>query len=502
MYSRFSKIFSRTNKAIMTKKVSLIFISLFLLLILNVQPSQAAVKLDNGVYIINDVAGIAENGKNKKEARENAKHSASQHALKTLIIEFPVLKSVENKITSNTSKLVKNFTITNETVGQDGKLHISGTCKIDEKALEKLIFPDVIKILNNPKVMLIFDEKIGGKAQSASIAQKETKRLFEKAGYTIVTPEQARPVISIDVSKVFNDPTVLYEVARTLRADAIIIGNANASAFANQKYLGVNLYGVSGSVQLKAIIMQNSQEISSQTFSSSTGKKPAGSLGEGASRCLTSSASKAADDILYKVAYAIALSGSNTNEITINIKIANILFNDVGKIETQLRELAGQNGEMFERAYRDNMLEIVFTSNKNAREVASFLSERGFTVKALTNWSIDADMFADKKPEFIPQDKVIAVRILEVPSFKKSGELENSLNNFVSSFNGKVIGQYQDNKLELAVQIPNEINAVEFSKKIASFLEENGIEIDGASPSFVNGKLKKEEETKRPTLFW
>ena len=217
---------------------------------------------------------------------------------------------------------------------------------------------------------------------------------------------------------------------------------------------------------------------------------------------MTSSASKAAEDILYKVAYAIALSSSNTNEITINIKIANILFNDVEKIEKQLRELAGQNGEMFERAYKDNMLEIVFTSNKNAREVALFLSERGFTVKALTNWSINADMFTDKKPEFIPQDRLITVTILEVPSFKKSGELENLLSNFVRSLNGKIISQYQDNKLNLAVQISNEVDAGEFSKKIASFLEENGIEIEGASPSFVNGNLKKEEETKRPTLFW
>ena len=243
-------------------------------------------------------------------------------------------------------------------------------------------------------------------------------------------------------------------------------------------------------------------EFSSEKFSASTGRNPAGSLGEGAGRCLTPSASKAVDQILYKAAYAIACSGTNTSENTINIKIANILFNDVEKIEKQLRELAGSNGEMFERAYKDNVLEIVFTSNKNAREVASFLSERGFTVKALTNWSVNADMFSDKKPDFVPQDKIIAVSILEVPSFKKSGELENLLNNFVRSQGGKLAAQYHDNKLELALQIPNEIDSGEFSKKVASFLEENRIEIEGASPSFVNGKLKQEEEIKRPTLFW
>ena len=102
----------------------------------------------------------------------------------------------------------------------------------------------------------------------------------------------------------------------------------------------------------------------------------------------------------------------------------------------------------------------------------------------------------------IAEDKVIMVSILEVPSFKKSGELENSLSNFVKAFNGKVIGQYNDNKLDVEVQISNETDAVEFSKKIASFLEENGIEINGASQGFVNGKLKKEEAPKRPTLFW
>ena len=488
------------NKVIMLKNISLIFISVLLLLMLSLSSAQGAVKLDNDTYIIDDVVGIAEIKKSKKEARENAKHFAYQNALKILINEFPIFKSLENKIISNAAKLVKNFSIINETLDQDGKLHISGTCKIDEKTLEKLIFTDIIKI-NNPKVMLIFNEKIGGKLQTSSIAQKETKKLLEKAGYSIVIPEQAKPIISIDVSKVYNDPKMLYDVARTLRADAVIIGNANASAFATKKYLGATFYGVSGSVQLKVIITQNSQEIPSKTFSQSTGRNPAGSLGEGASRCLTSATSKAVDQILYKVAYAIALSASNTNEITINIKIANILFNDVEKIERQLRELAGQNGEMFERSYRDNILEIVFTSNKNSREVASFLSERGFTVKALTNWSIDADMFADKKPEFVPQDKIITVSILDVPSFKKSGEIENLLSNFLSSFNGKVIGQYQDNKLELAVKISNEIDANEFSKKIASFLEENGIEIEGVSPSFVNGKLKK-EEFKRPTLFW
>lgn len=468
--------------------------------------SEAELKFENGLYVIDNVIGKATmNNRKKSVVREEAKRYAYSIMPEKILSEIiPNAKGKENyellinKVSSKISGLVKNFHIDSEQIAEDGTLTISGTCKIDEKTLDKLIGSDVIKIMGNPRIMLYIDEKVGGK--SAQITHKQVARIFEKAGYVVVTPDQVRTIINIDSNKVFSDPKTLYEVARTLRADVIVIGKASAAAFATKKYLGATFYGVSGSVQLKAIITQTSQEITSQNFSSSTGRKPAGSLGEGASRCLTSSAARAAEQILYKIAYGVASSGANLNDITINIKIANILFNDVEKIETLLRELAGKNGEMFERSYRDNLLEIVFTSKQTSREVASFLSEHGLTVKTLTNWSIDADMFSEAKPNFVP-DAVINVIITEVPSFKKSGELENLLSNFIRASNGRVVAKYQDKTLELLVSFSGSPDTAELAKNIAAYLEENKVEIEGASPSFVKGKLKPEEE-KRGGLLW
>lgn len=468
--------------------------------------SEAELNFENGLYVIDNIIGkAAMNDRKKFVVREEAKRNAYNTIPEKILNEIiPNTQNKENygslidKISSQISSLIKNFHINSEQITEDGMLTISGTCKIDEKTLDKLIGSDIIKIIGNPRIMLYIDEKVGGK--SSQITHKQAAHIFEKAGYVIVTPDQARTIINIDTNKVFNDPKTLYEVARTLRADVIVIGKASAAAFATKKYLGATFYGVSGSVQLKAIITRTSQEITSQNFSSSTSRKPAGSLGEGASRCLTSSVARAAEQILYKIAYGVASSGTNLNDITINIKIANILFNDVEKIETLLRELAGKNGEMFERSYRDNLLEIVFTSHKTSREVASFLSEHGLTVKTLTNWSIDADMFRETKPDFVP-DAVINVIITEVPSFKKSDELENLLGNFVRASNGKVTAKYQDKTLELLVSLSGSPNTAELAKNIATYLEENRIEIEGASPSFVKGKLKPEEE-KRGGLLW
>ena len=485
--------------------LSLFIINLCTVLFLTV-PSEAKVRIENSVYIVDNATGTAiMNNKKKTAVREEAKAMAYRNAIAQLFNEYMLgikgkvgYSSILEKAQSKSSSLVKNFTITSETVDENGMLHIIGTCKVNESTLQSLIGSDITKVLDNPRIMLLINETIGGKVQSASTTHKEVKRVFEKAGYTVVTPDQASPIIDIDPAKVFNDPQKLYEVARTLRTDIIVIGKASAGAFAKQKLYGVTLYGVSGSVQLKAIITSTSQEFESGTFSSSTGRKPAGSLGEGASRCLRSATARASDQILRKVAYGLASAGSNRNDITINIKIANIVFGNVENLERQLRELAGESGEIFERSYKNNLLEIVFTSKNTAREVASFLSENGFNVTSMTNWTIDATVpNSNKKQDNVTQETIINVKISNVPSFRQSGELEALISQFVQSSNAKSIGKYQDRTLELTISLPETNDSMKFVKEIAFFLENNKIEIEGVSPNLVSGKLIKEEEKRR-----
>ncbi len=467
-------------------------------------PSTAQAVIEKGMYIVDGIKGSAEvNNRKQNTVREEAKRMAYREAVDQIFSEFmPNLRdktgysNLLEKVASKYSSLVKNFTINDEKIDENGILHIVGTCKISESALKSSIGQDIVKVLDNPRILLLVDEKVSGKSQGSSTTHRITRQVFEKAGYTIVTPDQAKKIIDVDTSKILGDQKKLYEVARALRADIIIIGKASAGAFAKQKVYGVMLYGVSGSVSLRAIVTQTSQEINSGTFSASTGRKPAGSVGEGASRCLSSSASKAASQILNKVAYGVASAGSRHNDVTINIKLSNVIFSDVENIERKLRELAGETGEIFERSYKDNLLEIVFTSKNTAREVASFLSSNGFNVTSMTNWAIDAVVQQEKKV-IVPKTTIINVKIVDVPSFRKSGELENLINQFIRSYNGEYLAKYQDKTLELVVNFPENLDVSKIAKDFAAFLEDNKVEIEGVSPSFIAGKLIKEEEKRR-----
>ena len=118
--------------------------------------------------------------------------------------------------------------------------------------------------------MILIDELVGDKAPFISSVEAEVMRIFEKAGYLIVDPGQAKALIKLGAGQAFNDPALLTEAARTLRADIIIVGRAIAGAYAKQKLHDVNLYGVTGSVQLKAVLTQTAYQIASKTISYST----------------------------------------------------------------------------------------------------------------------------------------------------------------------------------------------------------------------------------------
>ena len=118
----------------------------------------------------------------------------------------------------------------------------------------------------------------------------------------------------------------------------------------------------------------------------------------------------------------------------------------------------------------------------------------------MTNWSIDASTANKLVNNFTP-DHILNIKILDVPSFKKSGEIELLLKNFIKSSNGMISSKYQDNTLELIINLSNTVNIEEFAKTTAAFLEENKITIEGVSPNSVSGRLLKEVEKNRGLLW-
>ena len=452
----------------------------------------ARVTVENGCYVVNDAEGnAAVAGNNKAAARDEAKAMACADALVKIldsrapgVSEKDEYEATREKLISRSASLIKSFKISSEKIN-DNLMNIKGVCRVGENALDNIIGPDVIKMLGNPRIMILIDEIVGDKAPFISSVEAEVMRIFEKAGYLIVDPGQAKALIKLNASQAFNDPALLTEAARTLRADIIIVGKAIAGAYAKQKLHGVSLYGVTGSVQLKAVLTQTAYQVASKTISSSTGRKPAGSLGGGAERTFKTAAAQAAGEILYKIAYGLASANSALDGLTVNIRIADLNFNDVEVLENNLKAIDGAN--LFERAYTNNSLELDLVSSKNARAVASLLSELGVNIDSVTNQTVSG-RFVRKSAAIIHNKAAVKVIINGVKSFADSSVIEGALKKFIGD-SGESASNYHDNMLEVLINADDKT-----AHEIAEFLGNNGVNIESVAENIVAGSAVQEAE--------
>lgn len=410
------------------------FVVIALLVIASVflcEVSLAAVKSESGMYIVDDAEGYAPvvNG-NKNAAREEAKREAYRDALEkalgavvTGVTEMENYAVVRDKVFSQTAGIVKDFEILREWVDEDDLLHLTAICRVGTTALDGVLGPAVIDAIGNPRVMVLIDERIADKTPFLSVTEGEVLRIFEKAGYLIVDPDQARTLVKMDPAAAFDSPEMIMEVARTLKADVIILGKAYGNAFQEGTQEGIKMFGVKGTVQLKAVLTKSAYQISSKTVEQSTGKVPALSVEDGAMRCFKQAASVASSEIIHKIAYSLASgSSSGVPGITVNIKIADVTFKQVESITESLREFVGKNSSVYEREYKDGHLEIDVVSEKTARNIASLLSESGFEIDGVTTQTIVAKTIKTVEPEVVQKSEdVPAPEEPKAEEPKKSG---------------------------------------------------------------------------------
>jgi glycine cleavage system regulatory protein len=251
---------------------------------------------------------------------------------------------------------------------------------------------------------------------------------------------------------------------------------------------------------LKAVLTKTAYQISSTTVEESTGKKPALSLEDGAARCFTQAASKASEQIVYKIAYSMASAGSALGGVTVNVIISGISVKEVEALEEALNELVGKSGGVYERGYitrewedadgmllsergfNNGLLEVDVVSEKTARNLASFLSENGIEIEDITAQTINGKM--SKKTDSSPSPKPdagISVKVENVLSFKDADAIEEALRQFIGDA-GEIESAYEDNVLDMSV------TSGKTARNIASFLSEKGIEIEKVTAQGVSGK--------------
>ncbi len=346
------------------------------------------------VYATSDITVEAEgqapilNG-DKAQARSEAKRQAYRDALEKGIgayvegiTEMKDFQVVRDKVFSQSKGLVTDFKVTSETV--EGDIFIlKATCTVSVKKLDGVLGPVVIDALGNPRVMVVVDENVDGERPFLSTVEGETLRLFEKAGYLLVDPEQAKRLNQreYELARDTGDTSRLQDLAKHFDADVLVYGRAQAIPYANQKVEGIRIYGVRSQLQLKAILTQTAYVVGTEKFEH---KDKGTSAQDAAVKGLTTCAHEAALGLVHKVAYSL-VSGSagGVPGRTVKLLISGLSFGDARTIKSALEESRGVTA-VYQRAFRSKKLELDVNTEGNAEDLAVRLEELGVEVTGLT----------------------------------------------------------------------------------------------------------------------
>ena len=370
------------------------WITIFLLFALFSPASYAADS--QGDLITVEAEGFAPIGSGgKNNAREAARRSAYRDALEKAlgatvygVTEMKDYEVVRDKVFSQTQGIVKNFDIVREWEDDDGVFYITALCKVSFAALDGVLGPAVLDALGNPRVMVLIDERIGDTHSFLSTTEGEVLRVFEKAGYYLVDPNQADLLKGIDLDAVrrSGNPDQMRDIARTFRADVLIFGKAYASAFTQQKINGVNMFGGRSTVQLRAVVSNSAQMLGSDTIE----EKFIGLTQEdGAIKGFKTAASIAGKSVVHKIAYTL-VSGSagGIPGRVVNVKVMDIDFRAARALKDFMDGVDGVTGT-YQRSYRNKTLELDVTSDKTAEDVAELLSDQGIDIEDITPATVE-----------------------------------------------------------------------------------------------------------------
>ena len=449
----------------------------------------ASVRSERNTYFIDDAQGSAviKDGK-KQAAREEAKRAAYRDAIDKAMEMFAgeVNADMRNRVFARSQSMVKNFKVIDESI-EDDTLTITGSCSVSEKSFDGVLGPEVISMLGHPRIMIVVDPE---STKNASLVEDELLNMFEKAGYLIVDSEQAKTLLAIDKSNSFSDPETLAGAARTIKADIIIVAHATSGAAHAQRF-GIHMYKPSASVQVKAVLSKTAYQISSTRISRGTKDWQGSSSAAGMIR---SGIRQAAEEIIYKIAYRMASAGSALGGVTVNIQLANASFKDIEKFTAYLKE----TGQVFERSYSKELAELDLVSPKNARNVASLISDYdlpggkievdGLTAQTVTArvkpHKIDGPVVIDddgKKPAV-----VVNIFVDNVTKESRAKELEKEIKVIIGN-TGKVESTYASPSLKIVVTYdsnPEDGNGI---KALEGTLKDKKIRIDSVTEDSIRG---------------
>jgi hypothetical protein len=396
----------RTGGEFMRKRIACLFAVLFLSSLLTGISAFAATSEVNVITIDNAIGRAAIVDGNVATAHKEAELEAYRNAIlkgmsaivygvqgfEEAIKNDEVVSVAQNKIFRDIQGVVKDFKVNKEHTEEIfdpptnvtySYLVLDGNCKVSRTALDGALGPNIIHAMGNPRVMVLVEEHVGGGNPSTSAAEIAITETFENAGYQIASGTQGLPA-----SVAYDDPRRWKDPTGRLKADVLIFGEASTNHALKQKISGASIYSVKAKVRLRAVLAETEAQITEKTvetpFFEST--RPADI---GAAKGLTRAATEASQSMINRVAYALAFgSRDGVPGVAVNIRVADVSFQEAQNITTSLQELAGRSGAVYDRAYRDGLMEVDMVSDKTAKQAAWLLSQIGIAITGYTPYSV------------------------------------------------------------------------------------------------------------------
>jgi hypothetical protein len=343
-----------------------------------------------------------------KEAKLNAYRDALRQAIGDLVYgdreseqfmeNSHIYSMTRDKIFSQAQGVVKKFKVKSEKI-EDGTAYVTGSCEVEETALDGVLGPAIIDAMGNPRVVLLISERIGGKPASVSNVADEARRVFGKAGYLILDGDRAGIPRNVDPLLVYDEPGIYEDAAGNLKAEILLSGVVETN-YLKGAIAGISapIYHMKAKVRLKAVFAatgylldEKSVEVKWDDTKNTDVDKTDAYL-----RHMKQATTKAAGAMVYKTAYALAFGArEGTPGVVVNVKVGGVAFGEIKALVNALNRFVGKDGGVYQRNYQGRLLEIDVASNKSGPVIAEFLSGHGIDILSYTSHAVSGTMAQD-----------------------------------------------------------------------------------------------------------
>lgn len=298
--------------------------------------------------------------KARDEALNRALRRAVEQGVGTVIDSESMTQNYQllsDKIYAQVKGYVKSYNIISDNSGADGIYKI----KVEAVVAMAMLTKD-LKALNiikekkgNPRVMVLIQEFVDGLEQPSELVQAEMEKEFLAKDFPVVDKSQFQMVKERDVALSYTNPEKAAVLGREFGAEVVIVGQATCNLLESSMPYGVQVFGYTADISVKAIKTDTAGIMATETVSGTergSGRIPT------ANKALVTSGKKLANTMMEGIVERWRSEVFNT--VNVELVVENIQVEERDVLKNDLAAIRGVQA-VNERSFNKNILILDLT---------------------------------------------------------------------------------------------------------------------------------------------